>query len=389
MNPILNILGLGDQGLDSLSLAAYKLLKGSDLIFLWNAEHPAASDLIREGFPCQEIFAAAEKTENILLDLDTGLDLIAEKVMTVSGKKQITLALPGFPIAEGRITAGLYRRLGTSFTLKATMIRENSDPLERLTAIMAELRSARGCPWDKEQDHESLKKYLIEETYEVLDAIDSKNMNNLCEELGDLLLQVVFHSRIAEESGRFSLNDVIKGISDKLIRRHPHVFGSVEVASSQEVLVNWDEIKKMEKLTSQSPEKETERNFFDIPGGLPALQFAEKTQKKASKAGFDWEDHRGPLSKIYEELAELEKEVGKSPRIEEELGDLLFSIVNLSRFLGINAEEALRQGTKKFQQRFYKMVHKIDLEGPNRGGMSMENMNFFWEVVKSEEKTGV
>lgn len=158
---------------------------------------------------------SSRKTENILLDLDTGLDLIAEKVMTVSGKKQITLALPGFPIAEGRITAGLYRRLGTSFTLKATMIRENSDRLERLTAIMAELRSAWGCPWDKEQDHESLKKYLIEETYEVLDAIDSKNMNNLCEELGDLLLQVVFHSRIEEESGRFSLNDVIKGISDK------------------------------------------------------------------------------------------------------------------------------------------------------------------------------
>jgi len=389
VDPILNILGLGDRGLDSLSLAAYKLLKGSDLIFLWDAEHPAASDLIREGFPCQEIFAAAEQMENIILDLETGLDLIVEKVIAVSGKKQITLALPGFPIAEGRIIAGLHQRLGTSFIVKATLIRDNSDRLERLTAIMAELRSAWGCPWDKEQDHESLKKYLIEEAYEVLDAIDSKNMNNLCEELGDLLLQVVFHSRIAEESGQFSLNDVIKGISDKLIRRHPHVFGSVEVASSREVLINWDEIKKTEKLTSQSLKKQAERNFFDIPRGLPALQFAEKTQKKASKVGFDWEDHQGPLSKIYEELTELEKEVGKSPRVKEELGDLLFSIVNLSRFLGINAEEALRQGTKKFQQRFNKMMHKIDLEGPDKGRMSMENMNFFWEVVKSEEKTGV
>jgi tetrapyrrole methylase family protein/MazG family protein len=248
---------------------------------------------------------------------------------------------------------------------------------------MSELRQGWGCPWDREQNHLSLKKYLIEEAYEVIEAIDSNNMHNLCEELGDLLLQVVFHAQIAQEDNQFSVFDVLEGISDKLVRRHPHVFGTVVAETCDEVLFNWDAIKRSEKAGQIE-----NVNHFDIPESLPALLLAEKTQKKAAKVGFDWDGYQGPLDKVREELLELEREIGNHERLEDEFGDLLFSIVNLSRPLNLNAEDALRKGTKKFQARFNKMLEKTNEANLKLSDLTLQEMDFYWDKVKNEEKSG-
>lgn len=376
MKPNLHIIGLGSDRLDKLSLETYKLLAKTKNILVWSFGHPAVTDLIQEGFFCAELFPEDEM-RNQGEDWKWIVNHIIKAVDEFSGMENVLIALPGHPLKEGRIVSELTKAFAEKYNVNVSLLVQDGS-MERLSSIMAELRSPWGCVWDKEQTHEKLKKYLIEETYEVIEAIDAKNMNNFCEELGDLLLQVVFHSQIAQEAGVFSLSDIVKGISDKLVRRHPHVFGSVQVTSSEDVLVNWDVIKKREK----------ERDFFHIPKGLPALLMAEDAQKKAAKAGFDWGDYKGPLGKIYEELAEMEKELDNNQRLEDELGDLLFSIVNLSRFLGINAEEALRQGTKKFQQRFNKMLGKIQEESLKIEELDLEEMDFFWNKVKNEEKNG-
>lgn len=255
--------------------------------------------------------------------------------------------------------------------------------MTKLLEVMNTLRSPEGCPWDQEQTHESLKKYLIEESYEVLEAIEAKDMYNLAEELGDLLLQVVFHAQVAKEAGEFEFQDVLKGIIHKLIRRHPHVFGDIEVQDSSEVVKNWDQIKKEEK-----GHEEQKENIFNFPRGLPALMLATKTQKKVAKAGFDWPDFQGPLAKVYEELRELEEAVSQGKGIEEEFGDTLFACVNLSRFLKLDAEEALRYTVQKFQARYKRMVELATLEGQKFEGLSLEMMDEYWEKAKNEEKSG-
>ena len=220
---------------------------------------------------------------------------------------------------------------------------------EDLVEIMKTLRSPNGCPWDREQDHESLKKYLIEETYEVIEAIDLKSPGKLCEELGDVLLQVVFHAAIAEENGRFTIYDVIDGISRKMVHRHEHVFGKAHAETSDDVLELWDKIKKQEKGAKSQTEI-----MKDVPVVLPALMRSYKVQEKAAKVGFDWDDIEDAWKKVYEEMEEL-YEVYKSgdlEKTEEELGDLLFAVVNVSRFLKIQPELALTKTINKFIKRF-------------------------------------
>lgn len=255
---------------------------------------------------------------------------------------------------------------------------------EDLLEIMRLLRSESGCPWDREQNHESLKKYLIEETYEVLEAIDLKDKDKLCEELGDVLLQVVFHAQVALEEKTFSMEDVITGVCKKLVLRHPHVFGEVKADTPDEVLVNWEAIKKKEKgLESQTSV------LKDVPKNLPALMRSYKVQQKAAQVGFDWDSIDDVFKKIYEEIEEL-KDVYKSnnvERITEEMGDSFFSLVNLSRFLDVSPELALSGTTNKFIKRFEYIEKESSKSGKKLEDMTLEEMDMLWEKAKKELST--
>lgn len=259
--------------------------------------------------------------------------------------------------------------------------------IARLSWVMAKLREPEGCPWDREQSHDTLKKYLLEESYEVLDAIDSQDMYNLCEELGDLLLQVIFHSRIAFEKQEFDLVDVIAGIIDKMIRRHPHVFAGGRADTADEVVRNWERIKQGEKDESNES-GDVVNDLFAGANSLPSLMLAEWTQKKASVTGFDWKDQEGPLAKIREELEELTQAVKIGHGITEEFGDVLFALVNLARFLKVDPEHALRQSVLKFQRRYRVMAALIRAEGLKMEEIGLLRMDFYWEKAKMQEKSG-
>jgi tetrapyrrole methylase family protein / MazG family protein len=245
--------------------------------------------------------------------------------------------------------------------------------------IIRQLRSKEGCPWDREQTHESLKTCLIEECYETIEAIDKKDNDNLCEELGDLLLQIALHSAIAEEVKEFQIEDVIRTVSEKMIRRHPHVFGDVIVKDSDGVIKNWEEIKKQEKKNSGIV-----KEIKDVPKAFPALLRAEKVQKKAAKAGMDFEGYKQVLEKVDEELRELKEtlEIGDIRGIEEEFGDVLFSIVNLSRFLQLNAENSLTNATNKFINRFVDAFALAESAGKNLYELSPMEQDVLWREVK-------
>ena len=250
-------------------------------------------------------------------------------------------------------------------------------PLERLRLVVAHLRAPDGCPWDREQTHASLRAGLLEEAHEVIDAINLQDDANLREELGDLLLQVVFHAQIATEEGRFDLNAVAHEICEKLVRRHPHVFGTDQCANSDEVLVRWDEIKRAEKGHT------TESLLEGISKGLPALIRSQKTQKKAAKIGFDWDSPPPVLEKIREELREVEAELGGDPRrIEEEIGDLLFSVVNLARKTGTDAEVALLGAVERFSSRFRKMEALAQERRLPLESLGLEKLDHLWDEVK-------
>lgn len=270
--------------------------------------------------------------------------------------------------------------------LTTVVLPPNSEAISfyKLVEIMEILRSEGGCAWDREQTHNTLRQYLIEESYEVLEAIEKKDMYNLCEELGDLLLQVVFHTQIATETSSFELQDVLRGVIQKMIRRHPHVFGEEKAETADDVILTWDKIKLKEK------ENETgkQTDFFNDPRGLPALMWAASTQRKVAKIGFDWSELEGPLGKVREELQELEDALADGIGIREELGDLLFATVNLSRFLKFDPEEVLRDTIHKFQRRFLKMVDLSEENGIDLEQLSLDEMDIYWEKAKSEEKSG-
>jgi len=258
-------------------------------------------------------------------------------------------------------------------------------PLDRIMDIMEQLRGKNGCPWDREQTHISLKRYLVEETYEVLDAIDEGNMYKVCEELGDLLLQIAFHAQIASESGFFDINDVVEGISQKLVRRHPHVFGSTTVTNSGEVSVNWEKIKKGEL----AEKGEIRQSVLDgIPQNMPALMKADKIQRKAAKVGFDWPDYTGALDKVVEEINEIKEAVSQVDqiRIRDEIGDLLFAAVNLARLLEVNSEEALTAAVRKFKERFTTMETLAVQAHRELATMSLAELDSLWEEAKIRQR---
>ncbi|ACX53148.1 MazG family protein [Ammonifex degensii KC4] len=258
--------------------------------------------------------------------------------------------------------------------------------LAPLAQVLAELRGEKGCPWDKEQTHQSLKKYLLEETYEVLEAIDrvEEDPHNLCEELGDLLLQIVFHCQIAAEAGRFNLDDVVRSITRKMIARHPHVFGEEEVAGGAlGVIRNWERIKQKEKKERAS--------LMDGLGSrnLPALLRAAACQRRAARVGFDWKDWRGAADKVREELEEIERQVASHPNPKDlalEVGDLLFAAVNVARLLGVEAEEALHRSVDKFVERFRYLEERAKASGVKLEEAGIELLDTFWEEAKKKVK---
>ncbi|MBJ7283722.1 MAG: nucleoside triphosphate pyrophosphohydrolase [Akkermansiaceae bacterium] len=258
---------------------------------------------------------------------------------------------------------------------------EAEQQLARLRAIMHRLRAPGGCPWDAEQTHESIVPNLIEETYETVDTIQRGDHEHLKEELGDLLLQVVFHSEIAEEAGHFDLNDVARGISEKLVRRHPHVFAESAADTTDAVLQQWDAIKRTEKGDQMKP------YLHGVGKGLPALIRATKLQKKAAKVGFDWPDEAGVLAKIREELQELQAALDEENPIavEDELGDLMFSVVNLVRFRKIDAEVLMANANRKFEKRFGEMERILAIRALALEVASPCQMEQAWDAAKSLE----
>jgi len=265
--------------------------------------------------------------------------------------------------------------------------------VEKLREIIARLRSPGGCPWDREQTAASLTPSLIEETYEVVDAIAREHREDLEEELGDLLINLLMQAQIASEQNSFTLESVASTAAEKLIRRHPHVFADSKATSSGEVLVQWEEIKRAELLAKGAFDEGQPSHLEGVARAFPALVRAQKIQKKAAKVGFDWRQPEDVLEKIHEEIAEVEHEMavnGENPsskkdRLSEELGDLLFAVVNLSRALSIDAESALQSATEKFSRRFRAMEREV----PNTkkfSDLSLDEMNSLWERAKSAEK---
>lgn len=246
---------------------------------------------------------------------------------------------------------------------------------------MAKLRSPSGCPWDREQTHQSLKPYLLEEAYEVLEALDFENDDDIAEELGDLLLQVLFHAQIASEEKRFDIEDVIRNLNDKLIRRHPHVFGNAVITNADQQKKHWEKIKRQEGKASV---------LNGVPVSLPALIRAVRLQQKASTVGFDWNSMEPVMDKVSEELDELRAafETGDTDRMTEELGDFLFSLANVSRFLRIDPEDALRQTCRKFTERFHFIEERLENEGKPFEKTTLEEMDGIWEDAKKKGQSG-
>lgn len=252
------------------------------------------------------------------------------------------------------------------------------DDFRKLVEIMARLRAEGGCEWDRAQTHESLRQYLVEETHEVIDAIRQGDPDPLCEELGDLLLQVLFHAQIASEIGQFDISDVIASISGKMIRRHPHVFGGATADTPEAVSRQWDHIKRTVENRSH------ESILGGIPKGFPSLLRAAKMSKKAARAGFDWERTEQVLGKVEEELSELKEAMtqGDPAPMEHELGDVLFSLVNLARFLGLNAEVAMVSANDRFERRFREMEKIAEKTGCSIENADMDTLDRLWEMAK-------
>jgi len=256
---------------------------------------------------------------------------------------------------------------------------------QRLLEVIARLRGPEGCPWDREQTHQSLRPYLLEEAHEALEAIDRQQWQELCQELGDVLLQVVLHAAIAAEAGHFAMEDVCQGLIDKLVFRHPHVFGQAEAADAEAVVVRWEELKRQER-GARGAGDDRKSALDGLPAGLPALLRAQRVQGRAARVGFDWSDVTGPLAKVEEEFAELREawQEGNGEATEDELGDLLFALVNTSRFLHVDAESALRRATAKFERRFRAVEEAFARRGQDLTAATLAEMDAVWEQVKED-----
>jgi ATP diphosphatase len=303
------------------------------------------------------------------------------------------------------------------------MATTTGERFERAVEIMARLRGPGGCPWDREQDFDSIKSYTLEETYEVLEAIDNRDWTELPAELGDLLLQVLFYSQMAKEEGTFSIDQVLDRLSEKLVRRHPHVFGDVKAETSSEVLRNWEAIKALEKAgakadaktdpkgNTKTPDAHSESALAGVSAGLPALLEAGKLSSRAANVGFDWPNIQGLFDKLHEETDELRAELERYPapgpqpkrkgiagsgrteisedlrtRLEEEVGDLFFVLVNIARFLALDSELALKKTNRKFRRRFQQVERKLRESGRTAQQTSIEELESLWQLVKREER---
>lgn len=256
---------------------------------------------------------------------------------------------------------------------------QSDSSLESFKELISHLRSPEGCPWDREQTHQTLRSNLLEETYEVLSALDQDSSEDLKEELGDLLLQIVLHAQISEEDDDFNLNDVIAGIHNKLVLRHPHVFGNVIIDSAKGVIRNWEVLKSVEREESGKEEKQS--IFASVPVGMPALSLAQEYQKRAARVGFDWPSIEPVLEKVHEELEEV-RQAKTTTRIEDELGDLLFAVVNLVRWHEVDAESALRKMNRRFFKRFNFIEKKAKESGRNLPEMTLAEMDELWDQAK-------
>jgi MazG family protein len=255
---------------------------------------------------------------------------------------------------------------------------------DRLCEIVAQLRAPGGCPWDREQTHSSILPQLIEETYEVIAAVQANDILNFREELGDLLLHIVMHAEIAREAGTFDIDDVTREVTEKLIRRHPHVFGESKASDTGAVLKQWEAIKREEK-------KETHLHYLDsLPTALPALMRAQKAQKKAARVNFDWEHLREVIAKVDEEISEMKEAVesGKEAAIEDEIGDLLFAVVNLARKCKLDAESTLQKATDKFVERFNRVEEELKASGKKLGEADLAELDAIWNRVKHDPGLG-
>ena len=262
-------------------------------------------------------------------------------------------------------------------------------PYERVKALMVKLRAPDGCPWDREQNFADIARYTIEEAYEVADAISQNDMTHLREELGDLLFQTVFHSRIAEEAGAFSLDDVTDDLVRKMVRRHPHVFGDGAARTAQEQVLEWEEVKAQERADKDQTSAGAKASLLDdVALALPALMRAEKLQKRAARVGFDWPTLDGVMDKIIEEAEEVKEAADSGDRdaIEDEMGDLLFAVTNLARKLGVDPEVALRRTNDKFTRRFKSVEAGAKASGKTLPDMSLDEMDALWNVAKMDER---
>lgn len=253
------------------------------------------------------------------------------------------------------------------------------EEFDELVRIMARLRAPGGCPWDREQTHRSLRHYFVEEVYEALEALDDQDMSRFCGELGDVMLQVVFHAQLAGEAGEFDIREVLRRINEKLVRRHPHVFGDVTVSGADEVLDNWQEIK-----LAEGENVDRESVMDGVPRGLPALQRAYDLSRRAARVGFDWPDIGGVWDKFAEETAELREaaEAGDPSAIEAEVGDLLAAVVNLARFLGVEPEQAMRTASDRFEGRFREVEKRAGEAGRDMREMGLAELDELWEAAK-------
>ena len=263
-----------------------------------------------------------------------------------------------------------------------SFVPKNEFTVAELLDLMAFLRSEQGCPWDREQTHGSLRQNLLEEAYEVIDAIESGQPDRLCDELGDVLMQVVFHAQMAAEDGTFTFSDVVTAICNNLLSRHTHIFGPDRASTPDAVIANWEKNKKLEKgLESQT------QVLLDVPRTLPALQRSYKVQQKAAQVGFDWAEADGPRQKIEEELAEIQAAPNQE-RLEDELGDLLFSAVNYARHLKVQPEMALNRATEKFIRRFAALEALAESRQLKLGTLPLAELDRLWDTVKQDEKGG-
>jgi tetrapyrrole methylase family protein/MazG family protein len=394
---MLRIVGLGPGDPDLLTLGSRESLRAvgraapvlapPDLVLFLESEGVA---MVRNLITDQPLFVrgSSEVIDGFVDRLDgapIALAILGNPLSDFAGLPVLLRALERRGIAA-EIVPGMPRAtLSASIAMPLVPLPPGSvhQSWDDLIEVMGRLR--RSCPWDREQTHESLVRYLIEETYEVVDAIEGGDVNELCEELGDLLFQVVFHAQLATERGKFSIADVVDGLANKMIRRHPHVFGDVAVASVADVWANWDQLKAQEASSASRTSK-----LDGIPKMLPALQRGQKMAEKAARVGFDWTDVRDITAKLAEELNEFAEariaagsKIAEDPHVREELGDVLFTMANLARRLGVDAEGAMRDANTKFDRRFRYMEQVALASGRELGDMTLDELEDLWQLAKT------